>query len=147
MKKFFLLLVFFASVASIHGQILKRITDRAKNKAENNVNTKVDNAVDSAMTIKKGDKGDKNATVADDNTGEPAKTESPSGSIKAYSKYDFVPGEKVIGFEDFSTGTIGDFPAGWNTTSSAEIVTIEGKTGRWLWLTEFFLNENLELPD
>ena len=136
MKKFFLLLVFFASVASIHGQILKRITDRAKNKAENNVNTKVDNAVDSAMTIKKGDKGDKNATVADDNTGEPAKTESPSGSIKAYSKYDFVPGEKVIGFEDFSTGTIGDFPAGWNTTASAEIVTIEGKPSRWLWFTK-----------
>jgi outer membrane protein OmpA-like peptidoglycan-associated protein len=57
-------------------------------------------------------------------------------TIKAYSKYDFVPGEKVIGFEDFSTGNIGDFPAGWNTSSSAEIVTIEGKPGRWLWLTK-----------
>lgn len=56
--------------------------------------------------------------------------------IKAYSKYDFVPGEKVIGFEDFSTGTIGDFPAGWNTNASGEIVTIENKQGRWLWLTK-----------
>jgi outer membrane protein OmpA-like peptidoglycan-associated protein len=57
-------------------------------------------------------------------------------SLKAYSKFDFVPGEKVIGFEDFSTGAIGDFPAGWNTSSSGEIVTIDGMPGRWLWLTK-----------
>lgn len=59
-----------------------------------------------------------------------------AGSIKAYSKYDFVPGEKVIGFEDFSTGNIGDFPAGWNTNAAAEIVTIDGKAGRWLKITK-----------
>lgn len=66
-------------------------------------------------------------------------TDQPSTnttSIKAYSKYDFVPGEKVIGFEDFSTGNIGDFPAGWNTNSAAEIVTIDGKAGRWLKITK-----------
>ena len=62
--------------------------------------------------------------------------QNDSSSIRAYSKYDFVPGEKVIGFEDYSTGSIGDFPAGWNTTGSGEIVTIEGKPGRWLWLTK-----------
>ena len=65
-----------------------------------------------------------------------ADTVPASVNIKAYSKYDFVPGEKVIGFEDFSTGSIGDFPAGWNTNGAAEIVTIEGKPGRWLWLTK-----------
>ena len=56
--------------------------------------------------------------------------------FKAYSKYDFVPGEKVIGFEDFITGTIGDFPAGWNTNAAGEIVTIDGKAGRWLKITK-----------
>lgn len=65
-----------------------------------------------------------------------ADTVPASANIKAYSKYDFVPGEKVIGFEDFSTGSIGDFPAGWNTNGAGEIVTIEGKPGRWLWLTK-----------
>jgi outer membrane protein OmpA-like peptidoglycan-associated protein len=62
--------------------------------------------------------------------------QNDSSTIKAYSKYDFVPGEKVIGFEDFSAGSIGDFPVGWNTTSAAEIVTIDGKPGRWLMLTK-----------
>jgi outer membrane protein OmpA-like peptidoglycan-associated protein len=65
-----------------------------------------------------------------------ADTIPASANIKAYSKYDFVPGEKVIGFEDFSTGSIGDFPVGWNTNGAGEIVTIEGKPGRWLWLTK-----------
>ena len=67
-------------------------------------------------------------------TGE--QTPGNTAPIKTYSKYDFVPGEKVIGFEDFSTGNIGDFPAGWNTTASGEIVTLEGKPGRWLWITK-----------
>lgn len=59
-----------------------------------------------------------------------------SSSMKAYSKFDFVPGEKVILFEDFTKDSVGDFPAGWDTNASGEIVTIEGKTGRWLAFTK-----------
>lgn len=73
-----------------------------------------------------------------------AKKEQPQGaqgsadtaSIKSFSKFDFVPGEKVVGFEDFMDGEIGDFPARWNTNAAGEIVTIEGKPGRWLKLTK-----------
>ncbi|MFN3997945.1 OmpA family protein [Algoriphagus sp.] len=53
-------------------------------------------------------------------------------SLQAYSKFDFVPGEKVIAFEDFSQDAIGDFPARWNTNSSGEVVTISGLDGKWL---------------
>lgn len=59
-----------------------------------------------------------------------------SGDIKAYSKYDFIPGEKIIAFEDFASTSVGDFPAGWNTNASAEIVTIDGKPGKWLMFTK-----------
>lgn len=62
--------------------------------------------------------------------------QNDNSTFKAYSKFDFVPGEKVIAFEDFSTGAIGDFPAGWNTNGSGEIVSIESKGGRWLWITK-----------
>ena len=141
MKKAFALIVCLSVTFFMHGQILKKIADRAKNRAENKVNnkvdTEVDKAVDSAMTIKKDDKSGNDMGVADDNTGgEKIKSETGPASFKTYSKYDFVPGEKVIGFEDFSTGNIGDFPAGWNTTAGAEIVTVEGKPGRWLWITK-----------
>jgi OOP family OmpA-OmpF porin len=73
-----------------------------------------------------------------------------TGSIKAYSKFDFVPGEKVVAIEDFMQDSIGDFPAKWNTNAAAEIVTIEGKPGRWLKFTQagVFVPELLSLlPD
>ena len=141
MKKTFALIVSLSITFFMHGQILKKVADRAKNRVENKVNNKVDNevdkAVDSLTTIKKDDKNGNDMTVADDNTGsEKAKSETGPASFKAYSKYDFVPGEKVIGFEDFSNGSIGDFPAGWNTNGAGEIVTVEGYPGRWLWLTK-----------
>ena len=70
--------------------------------------------------------------------------------FQVYSKFDFVQGEKIVAFEDFMQDAIGDFPAKWNTNSSAEIVTIGGKPGRWLKLagTGFFLPEFITaLPD
>lgn len=55
-------------------------------------------------------------------------------SLKAYSKFDFVPGEKIVEAEDFSQDAVGDFPAKWNTNASGEVVTLDGQTGKWLQL-------------
>jgi hypothetical protein len=55
--------------------------------------------------------------------------------VEAYSRFDFVPGEKVIAFEDFAQDSIGDFPAKWNTNASGEIVTIANRPRRWVKLT------------
>ena len=49
-----------------------------------------------------------------------------------YSKYDFVPGDKLIAYEDFSATTVGDFPLKWNTNATAEVVTLNNKPGKWL---------------
>jgi len=71
-------------------------------------------------------------------------------SFAVYSKFDFVPGEKVVAAEDFSQDAIGDFPAKWDTNASGEVVSISGQPGRWLKLTKagFFLPELItELPD
>jgi OmpA-OmpF porin, OOP family len=61
---------------------------------------------------------------------EPAKQEQPQ--LQSFSKYDFVPGEKVIFFEDFTQDAIGDFPALWNTNGSGEVVTTNLYPGNWL---------------
>ena len=138
MKKIFLIVGLYLPVYFVNGQILKKIADRVKNrtetKVENKVDNKVDKTVDAAMDgniINKTDNSNTNSTTVKDNS-----TPTGPASFKTYSKYDFVPGEKVIGFEDFSTGSIGDFPAGWNTNASGEIVTIDGKAGRWLKFTK-----------
>jgi outer membrane protein OmpA-like peptidoglycan-associated protein len=62
------------------------------------------------------------------------------------SKYDFIPGEKVIFFDDFSAESIGDFPAAWNTSGSGEIVSIKKFPGRWFQLTKggYFIPEAKE---
>ncbi len=65
----------------------------------------------------------------------PQQTAAPAPDFQAFSRFDFVPGEKVVGFEDFSQDSIGDFPAKWNTNAAGEIVTVAGKPGRWLKLT------------
>ena len=54
-----------------------------------------------------------------------------SDELKSYSKYDFIPGEQILYFEDFSQDNIGDFPALWNTNGSAEVVTTNLFPGNW----------------
>jgi len=71
-------------------------------------------------------------------------------AFQSFSKFDFVPGEKIVAMEDFTQDAIGDFPAKWNTNASGEIVTLAGQTGRWLKLTKagFFTSDFItELPE
>jgi outer membrane protein OmpA-like peptidoglycan-associated protein len=71
-------------------------------------------------------------------------------TFQVYSKFDFVPGEKIVAMEDFTEDAIGNFPAKWNTDASGEIVTISGQTGRWLKLTKagFFMPEFItDIPE
>ncbi len=52
--------------------------------------------------------------------------------LKSYSKFDFVPGEKVIFFDDFSQDNVGDFPGKWNTNGKGEVVISNLHPGKWL---------------
>jgi outer membrane protein OmpA-like peptidoglycan-associated protein len=52
------------------------------------------------------------------------------------SKFDFIPGDKIIFFDDFSTESIGDFPAKWLTNGSGEIVTLGQEKERWFQMTQ-----------
>ncbi|MBL0144415.1 MAG: OmpA family protein [Chitinophagaceae bacterium] len=54
---------------------------------------------------------------------------------KVVSKFDFIPGEKVVFYDDFTAENIGDFPLQWNTNSSGEIVTYGKYPGRWFQMT------------
>jgi OOP family OmpA-OmpF porin len=52
------------------------------------------------------------------------------------SKFDFIPGEKIIFYDDFSSESVGDFPAQWLTNGSGEIVTSQKFPGRWFNMTK-----------
>jgi len=80
---------------------------------------------ESAKTQDKEDKEDNAAPAVKSTT-----QEQPA--LQAYSKYDFIPGEKIIFYEDFSQDAVGDFPALWNTNGSAEVVTTNLFPGNWM---------------
>ena len=134
-------------VCSLDAQVLKRLGDRAKQKAEQKAGEKVDKTIDDAVdgngkTKTKTEDGEVKVKNADG-----SKTKTEDGEVKVKnadgskeksqqmsfsSKYDFVPGETIIAFEDFSRAEIGDFPTRWNTNATAEVVTINNKEGKWL---------------
>ena len=155
MKKIFFLFSLCALIHFADGQILKKVSDRVKNKVDNNANNKVNNTVDKtvddAMNPNKNkDKNTVDSTNKQEGTTETVKTETGPATLKTYSKYDFVPGEKIVVFEDFAQDAVGDFPDKWNTNASAEIVTIESLQGKWLKISKqgVFMPEFIDsLPD
>ncbi|MDA3943482.1 MAG: OmpA family protein [Bacteroidetes bacterium] len=58
--------------------------------------------------------------------------DSKTGKLVSQSKYDFVPGDQIILYEDFSQDNIGDMPALWVSSGSGEVKTINIADGKWL---------------
>lgn len=140
------------------GQIFKDpeevIKRKSVNRAENRANRTVDRGLDKVEEgieglFKKKDKekdknpkNQQNATAVENSStpvansedaATPGKNDNKSGeTFKTYSKFDFVPGEKVIAVEDFMQDAVGDFPAKWNTNGTGEIVTIGKSNAHWL---------------
>ena len=81
-------------------------------------------------------------------TGSASPQEKPS--MQTYSKYDFVPGEKVLFYDDFTETAVGDFPANWNTTASGEVVNTNLFPGNWFKMNGsgcIVVDGGLKLPD
>jgi OOP family OmpA-OmpF porin len=133
----------------------------AKSKVENRANNKTEEAIDEGLDkVEQGIKGifkkkkKKESTVDENSTEKNAGNSEVNNSntagtaataFKLYSKFDFVPGEKVLYYDDFARVETGDFPAEFNTDASGEVITLEGKQGKWLNLTKngSFIPENI----
>jgi OmpA-OmpF porin, OOP family len=48
-----------------------------------------------------------------------------------YSNFDFIPGENVVFYDDFSSDSIGGFPRKWHTYGSGQIITAYKPNQRW----------------
>jgi OOP family OmpA-OmpF porin len=99
------------------GNIFKKKEKPAKEEKKNNSQSEAQSSESSEET----QKSTENTPVA-----------SKKAPVKGSSKFDFVPGEKELYFDNFERLDIGDFPAEFNTNASGEIVNIDGKEGKWL---------------
>lgn len=138
--------LFWGLWIDVSAQIIN-VPNRIENKVVNRVNRKIDRGIDKGLDIIEDSlnpnfkKSNTPATQKTDpkqtgttSTGAGAKgeTKQDQPAMQTYSKYDFVPGEKVIFYEDFSQDAVGDFPALWNTNGSAEVVTTNLFPGNWM---------------
>lgn len=159
----FLAFILFGLVFCASAQIIN-VPKRIENKVINRTNNKIDRGIDKGLDAvenevtgknKKTDKKTTGTQDADKSSGKTTTdnkgdTKQDQPSLQSYSKYDFVPGEKVIFYEDFSQDAVGDFPAAWNTNGSAEVVTTNLFPGNWMkFITRqcIWTDALLKLPD
>jgi OOP family OmpA-OmpF porin len=165
-----------AFTTSANSQILKKLGKRAEKAAERAVERRVekettektDEVLDSILEPGKKGQGKKspipnenkpsdteNTDVNSDEDSQESNTSTSSESsepkaIKVYSKFDFVPGDKLLFFDDFSNDFIGDFPSKWNTNGGGDLVTIEATSSKWLKIlpgsSTYYIPDITDLP-
>ena len=125
------LLLFLFVVVNANGQgWLKKLGNKVVDKVEKKAEKRTDQVIDNELN-----KGQKPANKNDNKnkgTENVSSESSEKGKLESYSHYDFVPGDRIIYFEDFSQDAIGDFPALWTTDVSGEINTLNVGPGHWL---------------
>jgi hypothetical protein len=71
-------------------------------------------------------------------------------SMQSSSKYDFIPGEKIIFFDDFSQDAVGDFPDLWTANAPGEVNTLSIASGNWFNLNSvdgnYFYLKSIDFP-
>jgi OmpA-OmpF porin, OOP family len=149
MKKLIFLIVMSALIISngnINAQSINNVFKSTKSKIINRTNSKIDHGIDKGLDeVENGAKDDSSVKETsqdgsdqqaqqqeEGNVSSAGDSKQTTASLEAYSKYDFIPGEKVIFYEDFSQDAVGDFPALWNTNGSAEVVTTNLFPGKWM---------------
>jgi OmpA-OmpF porin, OOP family len=112
MREFFMKIIFtflFAFTLHsfvLHAQLLKNLTDKVNHDASQQIDK---------MT------GHSPAKQSDQNSGSHGDSSSPS-TIKAYSNYDFVPGDTILFEDNFSDDQDGEFPAHWQLLSGQGVI-------------------------
>lgn len=142
MKKvmFFLMAGFLFCSLPAEAQILKKISKKAEQSAERAVLKKTDEKVtrktEKAIdgVLKENGTAETPATGSETSSSQPATSgqeagnaTASSGPAKAWSKYNFVPGDEIIFEDDLSREENGEFPSRWDLVSgNAENASLGG---------------------
>ncbi|HRZ42332.1 MAG TPA: OmpA family protein [Bacteroidales bacterium] len=140
-------LIIFTLPFGLYGQI--NVPSKLKEKAKQRVEERVDRAIDKGLdkTEEELEKMVKKDKKEDGTEEEPEKGNDPendegsekslntSDSVKtsliSTTQYDFIPGDQILVYEDFSQDKIGEFPSLWTTNGSGEVKTLNIATGNW----------------
>ena len=145
MKRIAMLCICFGIMMGGYSQ--NSILNRVKSKTTAKVNQRVDRHLDKAIdkTLDEVEAEGKEVVHPVDTTKE--KKAVPGKTISTQSKFDFVQGDELVYFNDFSTDPIGELPINWNTNGTGEVVSIDGMDGKWVQLFQnaTYLTDNTEM--
>ncbi|MGI9542073.1 MAG: OmpA family protein [Cyclobacteriaceae bacterium] len=132
----------FTSI-SAQAQILDRLKRKVERKVENRAERKIDKTIDQGLDevedgVKKKPKGDEDSSpenrettqTADqsDTTTQTTVSSNSQSLLEVWTKYDFVPGDQVMFWDDQKTEEMGEFPSRWDLVKgSAEVAKLGGE--------------------
>ena len=127
MRKIFILLVFsspFFAQAQLKGLM---------NKAKNKIDQRIDNKIDREMekTLDKAE-GKETATASSPSASSSPDARPAREKVQGYSKFDFVPGARILYAEDFAQDNVGELPLTWNSSGKGEVMTLNNRAGKWM---------------
>lgn len=155
----FIIVFFFSQTVSAQWDLLDKIKDKAKEKVEQKTDEAIDKGMDKAEEeiTKDGNDQEENESDKEDaeDSGRQADTKGSAkipakAELKSYSRYDFIPGDKVFYYEDFSNVEAGDFPSSWFTNKSGEVITTNNYPGKWFQMKEdgyYCLDKLINFPE
>ncbi|WP_242927650.1 OmpA family protein [Pontibacter vulgaris] len=132
MKKIFFMLtwavVFLLFVQPVYAQfnVGRKLQDKLNQKINQKVDQQVDKKVDDALSGKKGGMSGNGDAESEDGTSTASAGGKGEGKSKAWSKYDFVPGSKVLFSDNLAGEEIGEFPSRWDLNNGNAEVAVFG---------------------
>jgi outer membrane protein OmpA-like peptidoglycan-associated protein len=117
------LILMFLAINGVQAQFLKALKQKTAEAVVKKITTPAES--------KKNVDTEKTDAANEQHSGD-IKASQGTPNLKVYSKFDFVPGTSILYFDNFEKDNIGEAPLGWITSTSAEVVTIDGLEGNWL---------------
>jgi len=176
MKAVIVLMLLVAGVRTAPAQITKKVKKAAERGVERTVERRVekesskktDEVLDKVFDEKSGNKkapGTQTGSGAKKETSASGEGRADEGGVRGGAGSDnelptgavpqnefvtgstFFPDGQVVYSEDFARDAAGDFPAGWETNSGGEVITINGKKALRLYPNGVYLAGNGQLPE
>ncbi len=145
------------SQIDVKGKVKEKATERANQRTDDGIDKGLDKIEEGVGNLfkkkdkkKKEENSEETQTTESTEATEVVETPKTTQKIESNTKYDFVPGDQILLFEDFSQDAIGDFPALWTTNGAGEVRTINQVPGNFLYMNAndkvYNLMKNMELP-
>ena len=144
----FAMLLLSNGKAQLKDILKQKVGEGVKQSTQNTADKAADKELDKLFNKK--NKSGENNSDKNNTTSQDKNNLQQQPSLKTYSKYDFIPGAKILGYDDFSGNAIGDFPAKWTTNASGEVMKVDSHDGKWLNISKegYYLPEFIKvLPD